>query len=158
MSTGTVLPPSARGPLGRLGQIFLLVSGLLFFAVGVGLLVREWHFARSAMPAGGTVVEVRVVDGTDGPNYTPVVEFTTMDRQKVRFEGVSTSPPPIQGEPVPVLYRPDNPRDARVNTFGQRWLFPTVFTPLGLGLILGGIFYRRRYGQSGDWVGDQDIR
>ena len=121
----------------------LLAFGLLFLLVGIVLLAREIAFQRDAIVGRGSVVELRVTEGADGPNTSPIVEFKTLEGVPFRFEGASTSPAPTLGEGVPIIYRPDDPQHARINTFVQRWLFPCVFTPLGLLLLLAEVYMTR---------------
>jgi hypothetical protein len=121
-----------------------IAFGALFLLVGFGWFAREINFGRHAVPAAGTIVDLRVSDSGDGPTYTPVVEFKTSEGRTVRFEGISTNPPPERGISTRVLYRPEYPEDARIDRFIDRWLFPSVFTPLGLGGIGIGLFAARK--------------
>jgi hypothetical protein len=61
-----------------------------------------------------------------------VVEFAATDGRIIRFEGVSTSPPPVAGTPVKVLYDPAQPTDARIHSIVQRWLLGAVFASMGV--------------------------
>ncbi len=133
-------PP--KDPVLRVIALIACIVGTMFLLGGIGFLVRENAFGKDAVPATGTIVEVRETQNADGPVFTPVVEFETATGDRIRFSGLSTSPPPIKGKIVPVLYRPTLPRDARINTFVERWLFPSIFTPLGLLLLVGGGWYR----------------
>lgn len=122
----------------------LVAFGLLFLLVGLILLTREIAFQREAISGSGSVIELRVTESVDGPITTPIVEFRTPDGIAFRCEGTATSPAPRLGEAVPIIYLPDDPQHARINTFVQRWLFPSVFTPLGLLLVLAGTYLGRR--------------
>src|SRR5579862_7732746 len=121
-------PQSARpvrDPFARLWRILLRIFGIVFLLVGLGLLAREVLFGQLAVSALGTVVEIKETDSGDGPNYTPVVEFETRNKESVTFEGRSTQPPRALGSSVPVIYNPDTAHEARIDTFADRWLFPT---------------------------------
>lgn len=122
----------------------LVAFGLLFLLVGLILLAREMVFQREAISGRGSVVELRVTESVDGPMTSPVVEFQTPEGTTFRCEGTATSPAPRLGEAVPIIYRPDDPQHARINTFVQRWLFPACFTPVGLLLVLAGTYLGRR--------------
>jgi hypothetical protein len=138
---------SSCGPLRRWKRIegrILLAFGLLFLLVGLVLLARAIAFQREAISGSGSVVELRVTASMDGPMTSPIVEFQTPEGTTFRCEGTATSPAPRLGEMVPIIYRPDDPQHARINTFVQRWLFPSVFTPLGLLLVLAGTCLGRR--------------
>jgi len=124
--------------------MFVLVGGL-FAIVGAGMGIGEYSFGQQATAATGSVVEVRRTEGADGTNLIPVIEFDSPNQQHVRFEGIATSPPYVVGTSVPVLYRTSNPSDARIDQFVQRWLFPSIFTPIGLVcLSIGAIAYVRQ--------------
>lgn len=49
---------------------------------------------------------------------------------------ISSSPPAYAvGDKVTMLYHPANPRSAQINTFHDRWMFPLIFTFVGLGAV-----------------------
>ena len=125
-----------KDPFSRLLNFGVCGLGTLFFFAGVGMAVRECSFGRQAVLATGIIVDIRIQDSGDGPNHYPVVEFKTNQGETIRFEGQSTSPPPVKGAIVPVLYDSSDPKNARINTFVDRWLFPMLFTPLGLVMLL----------------------
>ena len=129
---------SSKDPFSRLLKLAVFGLGTIFFFVGVGLAVREYSFGRQAVPAVGSIVDLRISDSGEGPNHYPIVEFKTDQGEAIRFEGLSTSPPPKKGTIVPVLYSPADPKNARINTFVDRWLFLSLFTPLGLVMLLFG--------------------
>jgi hypothetical protein len=69
----------------------LLAFGLLFFLIGIVLLAREIAFQHDAIIGRGSVVELRVTEGADGPNTSPVVEFKTLEGVPIRFEGAAST-------------------------------------------------------------------
>ncbi len=120
----------------RIWQFLLLAFGLLFLFVGMGFCVFQIRFGQAAISTYGTIVDVQIDDSGEGPNYIPVVEFTSRNAEKIRFEGTSTNPRPTLNARVRVLYRETSPDNACIDSFVQRWLFPSVFAPIGLLLIL----------------------
>jgi hypothetical protein len=74
-----------------------------------------------------------------------VVRFVTAREQVVEFTSSSGSFPPAHrvGDSVKVLYDPDNPRKARIDSLSERmsgWFFAILSILGGLGLTLvGGI-------------------
>jgi hypothetical protein len=140
----TIVTPSRADLFTRSLRIILKLFGVLFLLVGLALFGREIRFGQSALSAPGTIIDVRVTENADGPNYVPVVEFSPQDGRVVHFQGTSTSPAPVKGTPVKVLYDIEKPEQARIDSFVQRWLFPTIFTPVGLVLILIGTGWRTR--------------
>ncbi len=131
---------SSKDPFSRLLKLAVCGLGTIFFVVGLGLAIREYSFGRQAVSSTGSIVDLRISDSGDGPNHYPIIEFKTNQGETIRFEGLPTSPSPVKGTVVPVLYDPSDPNNARVNTFVDRWLFPSLFTPLGLVMLLSGGF------------------
>ncbi|MFF4531582.1 DUF3592 domain-containing protein [Streptomyces sp. NPDC001407] len=116
-----------------------LVIGLVFAGISVA-------FLTNAERARGTVVALDWQEDRDGgsrqdnpPVAYPVVEFTSANGARTRFQDSAGSNPPSYkvGEQVEVLYRPDAPEDARIKGFLSLWLLPLLFG--GIGLIFTGI-------------------
>ncbi len=127
----------------RIEGRILVAFGVLFLLVGLVLLAREIAFQRDAISGRGSVVELRVTESVDGSNTSPVIEFRTPEGVPTRFEGTATTPTPKLGDAVPVIYCPADPQHARIDTFVQRWLFPCAFVPLGVLLLLVGVYLVR---------------
>ncbi|QDP97003.1 DUF3592 domain-containing protein [Microlunatus elymi] len=137
----------------RIVAILGCLLGVVFLAVGVFLGVSSISFRSSAVHATGTVVEVRESlscsdrpsrRGTGGGNsgcqrvYTPVVRFTTATGRQITFTpDYANSSRPTVGASIGVLYHPDDPRHARVDSFSDLWLLPIIFT--GIGLLFGAL-------------------
>jgi hypothetical protein len=133
-----------RGPS---GSIYRLVA-LLLVLVGGPFLVLGLHEAATTRrqldtfsTARGTVVGNTYQEGggEDGSGaYYPVVEFKPEDARPVRFsDGVGTLPPDYDlGASVVVLYDRQNPNDARIHSWKRLWLMPTLFTGIGLLILL----------------------
>jgi hypothetical protein len=52
---------------------------------------------------------------------------------------VQSDPPSHSvGDKIRVLYRPENPAEARIDSFVELWLFSTVFPVAGLFSMIGG--------------------
>ncbi len=67
------------------------------------------------------------------------MDFTSRNGEPVSFVSSTGSSPPgySVGQKVEVLYRPTNPRDARINDYFTLWGGATVLG--GMGLIFGGV-------------------
>ena len=121
----------------------VLVALCAFWVALVGLLlVGNLLFLSSAETTEATVVGVtEVIDRDDGEEtikYKSRLEFTTASGETVRFESrASKFVPPEIGDQIEVLFDPDNPDQAVVDTFEERWY--TVMLAGGLGLVLGAI-------------------
>jgi hypothetical protein len=120
----------------------------LFGVIGLGLLVgaaaltlSTRRFIATALHAPGVVTElVAVRDNDDGSfTYKPVVKFSAKDGVERTFTSSYSSRPPAYdvGEPVDVMFAPDDVDDARINGFGSLWLGPLILG--GLGTLFAGI-------------------
>jgi uncharacterized protein DUF3592 len=80
--------------------------------------------------------------------YFPVVEFVSSDgrRHSVQLTEGSSTPSHEVGDEVTVLYNPDQPLDARIQSFGSSalmWILPGITGILGLG-FLGAVLAVRK--------------
>lgn len=111
----------------------------LFLLIGIGLLAgagvvyfNTSKFVAAARPAQGTVVALK--------SGAPEVRFRAQDGREVQFTSSVSSKPPAYsvGEKVEVLYRPDRPEDAEVNSLMALWLGVIILGALGSGFSLVG--------------------
>jgi len=134
----------------------------LFPAIGAAMLlgaiaiaVSQQRFESQALRAQGVVVDHRFSrsdDSSSGGTYCPIVRFTAADGQRIEFAGGVCSQPRAEnvGDTVAVLYRGDDPRDARIDSFLTRWLavmvvggLGGVFFAIGLLAVMPGLRGRR---------------
>ncbi len=136
-------------------ELFILIPaavtliGVLIIGLAVRHLILAHRFARTAVATTGTVVHVQnqATRGTpyvnmSGSVYFPTVRFTTADGQSVEFTpriGSNLDPHTV-GHQVPVLYQPNDPTSARINTFALRRMGPGCFLTVGIALtVVGGL-------------------
>jgi Protein of unknown function (DUF3592) len=140
------------GKTGRIvGGVFLPI-GLVFLAVALYFFKADQTLAESGARAEGTVIEVVRARDTGGKiMYRPLVEFRTPGGERQEFASdVSASTPGYgRGERVQVLFDPDNPADAKIDSFMERFFIPLIFSLLGsiFTIVGGGILFtvwRRR--------------
>lgn len=100
----------------------------------------------------GTIVD-HVSGSTDGDMSAPVIEFQVPDGRKFTFTGMysNTTIPEMLYEAyreyvlkkdvtqVRVLYDPNNPQNARVNSIGNIYLMPIILFGIGICIILYSI-------------------
>jgi hypothetical protein len=72
------------------------------------------------------------------------VSFKTLKKKTIVFRAggwsqIYTSPFYQEGNPVPVLYDPNNPKDAVIYTVDFMWLLPLAFIGVGLFFIYQGL-------------------
>jgi hypothetical protein len=131
----------------------LAVGGALaaLFCVG-GAALAWWGWARyaatrafvaKAAAAEGEVVGFETYDPPGGTSvrdriHYALVRYETAGGREVRFRGPSRDGPVRlrQGQTVRVLYDPDDPTEARVDSFMGLWFAPTLLWMLGGGAIL----------------------
>ena len=122
----------------------LEMAGLLLVVCGCVLAWRHWRRTRGWRAAPGAVVAQVAVAVTPGsPCDFPVVEFTTDDGRRHRFEsdtGRYVRPLAI-GVRVDVLHDPMRPEEAVVDRFADRWFAATVLAGLGGMAIAVGLMF-----------------
>lgn len=130
-------------PLGAIiGLPVMLIAGMFFFGFGWQIRTDLERQMATMIPVQGMVVDVvsRVANTNSGNRtfYYPVVEFRTATGELIRFEStLGGNPPAFQtGEQVEVLYDPQAPQSALINTW-ENWLPVYIF--LGAGGVMIGL-------------------
>ena len=119
-------------------RLFRLV-GAVFVIVGVAFAGYSVLFSIGAREVPGIVIEM-VGDHAK----SPIVEYNVDGRRFTYHSSLSASPPAyFVGEQVSLLYRPDNPARAQINSFTDRWLFPVAFTGGGIVGVLVSFLWPR---------------
>ena len=124
-----------------IGPVFTCIGFLVICgAVYVGL--NRWDFLDRALLTEGEVIRFEQRTDDDGTTYYPVVEFQLPDvNQKITFQhDVGSSTPSYnRGAVVPVLYDPDNIREAIIDEGIWNWFGPIVISVVGCSFFfLGG--------------------
>jgi hypothetical protein len=128
-----------------------IVIGLCFVSCAGWILYRNRQLGRKGQRVTGTVVSYdsrRMMDGGDefGMVYRPTVKFRTIDGRDIQTEIAigSTRPPAGLGGQVPVIYDPDHPERARINTaVGRRRWVPVILGLPGLLILIQGVYSLR---------------
>lgn len=115
--------------------------GSVFLMVGVGFGWSSCSLLGVAERTEGTVIRL----AGNGPRRgtAPVVEFF-LDGNRREFQSwLSTSPPQFNvGDKVTVLYDPNDPQRASIESFVTLWLFPTIFGGIGaVMLVAAGVIF-----------------
>lgn len=133
-----------------------ILTGLIFFAVGGGLLAGAafaWlhtrRFVAEAVRGFGEVVRLQE-RSDDSVTYSPVIRFSGPGGRAVEFtESTSSNPPGYSvGDRVEILYRPDAPERARLASLWRRYLLAGILGTIGgvfslLGLLLSALAFLR---------------
>ena len=134
-----------------IGGVFL-PFGLVFAGIGGWFIWSDLSLASAGGRASGTVIAIDSYRDSDGDTmHRPVVEFFDTKGTRHQFSSAmsSSSPDYEQGETVDVIYDPDAPGQAKIDSFFERFLFPgifglfgAVFAGVGAGFLIG--FIRRK--------------
>ena len=127
--------------LSTLGYFFAGM-GALFAGFGGWFLWQESSFSERSIPTRGTIVKLVDYRDSDGDTmYRPVAEYFDARGRRYEFSSnTSSSSPGFRiGEEVDILYDPLKPHDARIDTWGQRFLLPVIFSGMGSLFVLIGL-------------------
>ena len=130
----------------KLVKLVFFGFGFIWIAFGAFFFIDAKFFSSKAYKATGTVVELKKVrrlsTSSSGSTshvttYYPVVRYQTKNGKNVTFTSSSGSyPSPYKrGDRVTLLYDPENPQKARIESFSSMWLAPI------LGFGIGGILF-----------------
>lgn len=109
----------------------LCMAGIWYLLAGNGIRVLQtsWHLQSNGETTTGTVVEVEQFSGvnpTSNSTFKLFVEFV-VDGQAYTIESNVFYPTKGSGwigETMPVIYDPNDPNTAQIDTFQERWLTP----------------------------------
>lgn len=129
--------------------VFIILIGLFITAYGVYLTSEQIKFSGTCEIANAVVVGFHEeVASKGGISYFPVFQFVnSMTGENVTAMGsMGTNPPRYsEGQEVEILYNPNNPTVGAIgNSFWDQWIFSIISLPLGIGLLVGGIFFAAR--------------
>ncbi len=122
------------------GLILTLIGGI-FAAVGGAFGYKTLRFEQMGHKVEGEVVRMQH-GGGKSKGSKPVVAYVVSGKQYETVGTISSSPPAWKvGEKATVYYNPDDPTDAQISGFVERWLFPVIFGGIGgvvasVGLVL----------------------
>ena len=110
-------------------------------------------FLHRAVATTGTVIGLRAFSELEnhGVTYAPVFLFSEANGTRHTIDSHASSNPPgfSIGQKVPVLYEPDRPTHAKIDSHWQLWALPDVFGAVGFTFVLLS-FLARRFARSRD--------
>lgn len=132
---------------------WILFALVAYPALGYGLfvLVSNTVFWGRATTAEGTVVGYEQMESMRGrsqvgvqPAYSNVVEFRSADGQRHLFvtEWGSAAAVYDKGERVTVLYRPEDPENAKIRGFVSLYVGPLLLLVLGAAMWVASVIFR----------------
>ncbi|AFY46803.1 Protein of unknown function (DUF3592) [Nostoc sp. PCC 7524] len=129
------------------GSIFTGIGSILT-VTGIVIGFKTRSFVATSVTTQGTVIDlIRRSSSSSSSSsksylYYPVVRFTPSSGDPITFEvnSGSSSPEFTKDQQVEVLYNPQNPDSAMINTWSNLWLLPVVFIAMGsLFIVIGGV-------------------
>jgi hypothetical protein len=137
--------PAQRAENRLIGGKLAIGIGGASLVIALAVTLHTWQFTRVASHASGTVIALVPQKDSEGSiTYAPTFRFRDANgTEHTATSHMSSSPPNFHvGESITVLYRPDDPKAARIDSFSQVWGLPAVFglsaimtLSLGLGLL-----------------------
>jgi len=134
--------------------IFLFVAGITLTIAIISTINISRRVARE-QSAPGQVVDLTVQKSQGGYDsegtyqapqdyYYPIVEFALPDgtQKTVQLSEGSWPPAYEKGEPVTILYDPDKPIDARIQSGSSNilmWLLPGITGVVGVGFLIAAV-------------------
>lgn len=115
-----------------LAAALFMVMGLLFFGIGLFVVIDTQHFLQRATAA--TTAVVVECDRTEKGACTPTLQFKTPSGETITVTSSVSSTAFEVGQQMPVVYDPHHPQEARMSSWFALWLFPSIF--LGVGGVL----------------------
>ncbi|KAF3888029.1 MULTISPECIES: DUF3592 domain-containing protein [Nostocales] len=143
--------PSLQTYNSILASTALTCIGILVTTVGITTGLNNYSFVKKAISTQGTVIN-NLHDSTKSSNsYYPLVKFTARTGETVVFESKvgSSSPKYTKGDRVEILYQPQKPNAAMINTWIHLWFFPIIFSTTGsLSVLIGAALLARELKQN----------
>ena len=131
-------------------QKFIRNTSALFVVIGIGLIASSLYSIRTTLNLTtngiktlGTVTRLtQSRDSHGGTLYQAHISYKTSSGLDIEFGDSSRSSSPAYsiGQHVPVLYNPETPRRARIDTFANRWLLALVFGGMGSVFLFFGAY------------------
>lgn len=138
----------ARIHLGRKGTILLcLLLGIALLLVGISLLSKSKRIINNGISVEAQVINVKVNRIGKNTYYTPEIRFTTLkgETANAKLDKTSKSPAYSSGDKVGIIYSKDDPNEILVDSFFNKYGFPTIFIVVGaISLLIGLLKIIRR--------------
>lgn len=136
-------------------MIFFWLLTVIALAGAIAVTAYRMQMLSQAESATGTVIgfntSISANDGRTATVYSPVIEFTTTEGERLTYSpNTSSSRQPGEvGDTVNLLYDPADPNTAVINTFWQKW-FGSMIAAL-LTVVFGAVaVFVTRLARSGE--------
>jgi hypothetical protein len=120
----------------KIAGIGSIIIAFAVLSVSFSTFYHTQKFVKSASRTQGIVVKL----DEQGREAYPVVMFHDSNGQGHEIESSAGQNPPAYriGEAVTVLYQPDKPENAKLNTFFDIWGWATMLVGFGIIVFVGG--------------------
>jgi Protein of unknown function (DUF3592) len=117
--------------------LFLIVIGPIALFGGILLLNGQLGLSRRGVITKGkpTTIDLADTEGGEhvGVGYANVIQFTTEEGVQFQFRSTMASQKNIaEQRPIEVIYLPERPDSATVNSFTHRWALTISLTVIGI--------------------------
>jgi hypothetical protein len=113
------------------GLVCVVGPGLLLLAAVTG--VERALFLHSAATAEGAIIALRetTTAGRTRKSSFPIFQFKAANGKSITVTSNIAESSWRLGGPVRVLYQPDRPENAHIDSFAQLWMLPVVVGVVG---------------------------
>lgn len=121
-------------------SIVTKIACIIFTVIGIALLwfakynyQTTAEFQQNSVVVKGSVIYLSESHSKGRALYKPVVEYA-YNNQTFQIKGSVASRPPAYevGENVDILLKIDNPQEAMIDSFFEKWFLVVVFAALGI--------------------------
>ena len=121
----------------------IFAFGIIFVLSGIVMVFNRILFLNNAITVQGEVISLQKEITKDNDNHTsiiykPEVKFQTKSGEVITFVSkVGSNPPSFSvGRIIEVVYNPEYPNNAELNSFLSLWFVQMVFIALGVIFIV----------------------
>jgi len=120
----------------------LIESGIICLNVSLISLIYFRHFVQIAKHTDGKIIRmIEHKDKDEDTAYFPVFSFRDgQGKEQVIHSSSGSFPPAYEvGDTVPVLYNPNDPSNAKIDSFFSIWGIPFITGIIGLVVLPAGL-------------------
>jgi hypothetical protein len=124
------------------------IVGPILMGFGILWTVQTLVFLHHATQTEGSIVALTPYKGADNSIESAAIYqfYSSNGTRHTRQSSLRSNPPDFAvGDQVGILYRLDNPEDARIDTFMQLWFVPLIVGVVGTLASLSGVSLWARY-------------
>ena len=138
--------------VGVIASVVFIIIGFVLLYFGFKIHNKVTKIRKYGIKTVGKIIRYERRRGTKTNDYIviPIVTFHTNSGEKYTIEGHVDNTSILQnlckvGKEVEIVYNPNNPKDAIINTFGEIWFGPILFWLIGFAFVAGPPFTLWKY-------------